>query len=204
MAWNSGLSQLRDLLAELCPTEKASRQIVTFAGLDDSQIPFDPSASLNWFQILSYADRHDRVGALVEEACKAAPKRCHDLTRAELEYRAQSEGSAAGRGGPGETPSGGEDLLSTLHIDPDDPPYAALRQLLGEAFSAQELLRFCQDRADFRPVTTSFGPGHGLDDLIDQLLEYCRTRLLWDELVAGLIQVRPNQVQRFSGSLGRS
>jgi len=90
---------------------------------------------------------------------------------------------------------------STIHIDPDNPPFAALRALLAEAFLPDELRRFCLDRSKFRPVVGRFGSGHGLDDIIDELFDYCRTRLLWDELVREVSQVRPNQVTRFAADL---
>ncbi|HSR32900.1 MAG TPA: CHAT domain-containing protein, partial [Anaerolineae bacterium] len=94
-----------------------------------------------------------------------------------------------------------QETLPTIHIDPDDPPYAALRELLNAAFDPDGLHRFCQERRAFRPVLRRFGPGHGLDNMIDELLEYCRTQLLWDELVAEIARVQPRQVARFADRL---
>jgi hypothetical protein len=91
--------------------------------------------------------------------------------------------------------------LADLHIDPDDPPYGALRALLAEAFLPEELRRFCLERKAFRPVVGRFGTGHGLDDMIDELFDYCRTRLLWDELLAEVTRDRPEQVARFADRL---
>ena len=49
---------------------------------------------------------------------------------------------------------------------------AAIRQLLLAAFTPEELRRFCYDRPTFRPVVSRFGPGHGLDDMVDEVVEY--------------------------------
>jgi len=83
------------------------------------------------------------------------------------------------------------------HIDPDNPPYAALRVLLTAAFDAPALRRFCQVREPFRPVLVQIGPGYGLDDMVDELLDYPRVYLLWDELLAGVAQENPYQFQEF-------
>ena len=94
------------------------------------------------------------------------------------------------------TPNGAD-----LHIDPQDPPYAILRELLTEAFTPEELRRLCLERKAFRPVVARFGPGHGLDDMVDALFDYCRTRLLWDELLSEIARERPEQVARFADRL---
>jgi formylglycine-generating enzyme required for sulfatase activity len=74
---------------------------------------------------------------------------------------------------------------------------AAIRQLLLAAFTAEELRRFCYDRPDFRPVVRRFGPGHGLDDMADELITYCENYLLIPELLAALKQHNPRQYARF-------
>ena len=77
-------------------------------------------------------------------------------------------------------------------------PYdtAAIRDLLLNAFSPQELRWFCQDRELFRPIVVRFSEKHGLDDMVGEVVDYCRTRLLWEELLDELEQVRPKQVVR--------
>ena len=62
---------------------------------------------------------------------------------------------------------------------------AAIRQLLLAAFTASELRRFCQDREAFQPLLHQFSPNDGLADMIDRIIVYCETRLLWDEFLAG-------------------
>ena len=76
-----------------------------------------------------------------------------------------------------------------------------MRKLLTEAFSAKDLRRFCQERRAFRPVMARFGPGQGLDDMVDQVLDHCRMQLLWDELMVEVARVRPAQVARFANEL---
>ncbi len=87
--------------------------------------------------------------------------------------------------------------VSIPHIDPDNPPYAALRRLLTTAFDGPRLRRFCQVRDPFRAVLVQFGQGQGLDDMVDRLLDYTRIYLLWDELLAGVAEENPYQFQEF-------
>lgn len=68
-------------------------------------------------------------------------------------------------------------------IDPDNPPYARLRQLLKAAFDARSLRRI-EDEDNFSEMRHRFAPGDNVDDLIDELFEFCRTGMLWDELLA--------------------
>jgi formylglycine-generating enzyme required for sulfatase activity len=79
---------------------------------------------------------------------------------------------------------------------------AKIRDLLSAAFTPQDLRRFCQDRPFLRPVVAKFGPGHGLDDMIQQVIDYCRTQLLWDEMLAEVRQVSPRQYARYEPYLG--
>jgi hypothetical protein len=88
-----------------------------------------------------------------------------------------------------------------LHIDPDNVPYATIRDLLGAAFTPETLRRFCQDRPAFEPLLRRFSPAGGLVGLVDELLDYCRTELLWDDLLAEVAQVNPRQYARFESSL---
>lgn len=82
-----------------------------------------------------------------------------------------------------------------------DYDLAVIRELLIAAFTAEELGRFCQDRPSFRPVCDTFGPGHGLDDMVQEVIDYCATRLLWEDLLAAVEEVRPRQYHRFEAAL---
>lgn len=82
-------------------------------------------------------------------------------------------------------------------IDPENPPVAAIRDLLESAFTVKTLNRFCWDHQAFRPLRKQFSPAHGLADIVDLVIEYCETSLLWDELLAGVQEVNPRQYARF-------
>jgi WD40 repeat protein len=69
------------------------------------------------------------------------------------------------------------------------------------AFDAAELRQFCQDRLAFRPVLNLLGQGHGLDDMVDELVGYCQTRLLFDRLLVDIRAARPRQYARFDREL---
>jgi hypothetical protein len=77
----------------------------------------------------------------------------------------------------------------------------AIRQLTRDAFTDKELRRFCQDDAVFRPILTSFGADFSLEDMTDVLIEYCRTRLLFLELLSGIRKWNPKQYKRHEKQL---
>lgn len=83
-----------------------------------------------------------------------------------------------------------------------DPPLAVVRKLLLAAFTPEALRRFCLDRPAFQPVVAEFGPGHGLHDMVDRLLAYCRTRLLWQELLEAVKEENPRQYAQYEEALG--
>jgi len=87
-------------------------------------------------------------------------------------------------------------------IDPANPPYPLLRNLLRQVFTAETLPRFCQDRPLFRDLRNSFGPRAGLDDMIDDLFEFCHTRLLWEELLDGVAAHSPGWYNRVAAEQG--
>jgi hypothetical protein len=72
-----------------------------------------------------------------------------------------------------------------------------IRKLLLAAFSAEELPRFCQDHPSLRPILNTFGPGHGLDDMVGEVIDYCETHLLFAELLNGVKEYNPPQHARF-------
>lgn len=86
---------------------------------------------------------------------------------------------------------------------PDDAGYnvAAIRRLLLEAFTAQDLPRFCRDRPRLRPIVYRFGPNHGLDDMVDEVILYCGTHFMWAELLAAVQEANPDQYARFEAEL---
>ena len=84
----------------------------------------------------------------------------------------------------------------------DDYNIAAIRRLLTAAFDDKELRSLCLDRSVLRPIVARFGSRMGLDDMIDEVIDYCRTRLVWDELLAAVKEERPAQYVRFAPELG--
>jgi hypothetical protein len=92
---------------------------------------------------------------------------------------------------------------SQAPIPVDEPAYnlAAIRALLQAAFTAETLRRFCLDRPAFRPITAEFGPGHGLDDMVDCVIDYCETHLLWQEFLAEVERENPRQYRRYERKL---
>jgi flagellar basal body-associated protein FliL len=92
---------------------------------------------------------------------------------------------------------------SQTPIPVDEPAHnlAAIRDLLEAAFTAETLRRFCLDRPAFRPITAEFGPGHGLDDMVDRVIDYCETHLLWREFLAEVERENPRQYRRYERRL---
>ena len=74
---------------------------------------------------------------------------------------------------------------------------SAIRDLLLAAFSAETLVRFCQDRSAFRPVIDEFSPGHGLADMVDEIVTFCEKQWLWDDLLREVEQENPRQFAAF-------
>jgi hypothetical protein len=86
-------------------------------------------------------------------------------------------------------------------VDPDNPPIRTIRKLLVAAFDSDTLYRFCQERTDFRDVLTTFGTGDGLAGMVDKVITFCGTELLWDELLAEVEKENPRQYARFEPEL---
>lgn len=78
---------------------------------------------------------------------------------------------------------------------------AVVCDLMRDAFTAKDLMRFCRDRAIFSPVQSRFGPSPSLEDVIDGLVEYCQKRLLFPELLSEIRLVNPRQYERYLSQL---
>jgi hypothetical protein len=74
---------------------------------------------------------------------------------------------------------------------------AAIRELLQAAFNPETLYRFCLDRPLLQPIVNRFGHGQGEDDMVDEVIDYCETQLLWDGLLAAVEEDNPRQYARF-------
>jgi hypothetical protein len=72
-----------------------------------------------------------------------------------------------------------------------------IRKLLKDAFNAKDLVRFCADRSIFRPILDKFGLDFSFEEMIDVVIEYCRTQRLFPELLETVREVSPRQYQRY-------
>jgi len=89
-----------------------------------------------------------------------------------------------------------------LRVDADGPPIRIIRRLLLAAFDPPESLRrFCQERPDFRGLLNRFGSKYSLDDMVDEVITYSGTYLLWDDLLEEVALVNPVQYERFEPEL---
>lgn len=73
---------------------------------------------------------------------------------------------------------------------------AAIRKLMLAAFTAKDLRRFCFDRPLLRPIVDRFGPGQGLDDMVDEAITYCEKWLLFGPLLGEVRRYNPAQYKR--------
>ena len=77
----------------------------------------------------------------------------------------------------------------------------AIRELLLAAFTANELPRFCRDRLLLRPIVGRFGPKYNLEDMAAEVIDYCETQHLLDELLSQVREANPRQYARFESRL---
>lgn len=79
----------------------------------------------------------------------------------------------------------------------------AINDLLTRAFmNEKDLRRFLRRRKAFQAVLDLVSVDAGLADHVDVLIEYCETRLLFDELLAGIQEENPRQYERLAFPLG--
>ena len=74
MSWNSNLTNLRDVLADLYFMAQDSRRVVEDAGLNPTFIAFDNKAIINWHNILREAQKHNKVQTIIEVAQRDYPE----------------------------------------------------------------------------------------------------------------------------------
>nr|MBA3534604.1 hypothetical protein [Ardenticatenales bacterium] len=68
MPLNDAQSRLRKILATLYPDEASARRVVADAGLDPAYIEFRQSLINIWYSILTQAQHHDKVQAIIDVA----------------------------------------------------------------------------------------------------------------------------------------
>jgi hypothetical protein len=191
------LAVIRELLGEAFDPDGLRIRLTDTANLKLQPLSklFGPNDNLPTMadRIIKYCRTYGLLPDLLEEVKQANP---YQYGRFEDRLRRPV------RSEPDE-PAGRKEV-QPLHVDPDNPPIAAIRGLLLAAFQPQSLRRFCQERPDFRPLLSEFGPGHGLDDMVDKGIDHCGTDLLWDNLLAEIARVSPAQYARFEPQLRQS
>lgn len=76
---------------------------------------------------------------------------------------------------------------------------ANIRSLLVHSFmDSSELRRFCEDRPDFQPFLDLVNPGASLQEHVDIMISYSRTRLLLAGLLAEMRIFNSPQYERFA------
>jgi hypothetical protein len=80
----------------------------------------------------------------------------------------------------------------------------AIYDLLLAAFTGETLQRLCRRTSPLKPILARFGPGQGLDDMADEVVEYCEKNLLLGELLTAVSRENPEQYALFHPNLGRS
>jgi hypothetical protein len=76
-----------------------------------------------------------------------------------------------------------------------------IRELLVGAFDPKDLQRLCMEHPRLRPIVANFGAKYSLNEMIDEVIHYCETEVLWDEFLAAIRDVKPNQYARFESRL---
>jgi len=77
----------------------------------------------------------------------------------------------------------------------------AIRKLLLDAFTVEDLRRFWQDSSAFRDLLDSVEEQKGLKGHVDKLITYCSKRLLFRELLAEVEERNPRQYARHQDKL---
>jgi hypothetical protein len=86
-------------------------------------------------------------------------------------------------------------------VGADEYNIATVRKLLLAAFTTRTLPRFCQDRPTFRPILADLSPDHGLNEMVDRVIDYCETRVRTGELLLEVKNENPRMYARFESQL---
>ena len=78
---------------------------------------------------------------------------------------------------------------------------AVIRRLLLDAFTPDDLVRFCQDRDKFRHFTEYMPTPLSLVSAVDVLIERCEKELLILELLREVQEYNPAQYEKFEHKL---
>ena len=183
MSWNPTLTDLRNVLVELYPTEEDARQIVLTAGLDLSLIGFSTRAINNWTNILLVADNNEQVEDLIQVALEQFP-RSTKLQNAVKAYHGDKPTAISSAAPP---------IPEAAAVDK-----TSLRKAMVKAFSTGELEILCSDiqtglADDGIELQVSLGAvgGSGIEVQVLNLIEYLDRRGHMAYLVDAVRQARP-------------
>lgn len=87
---------------------------------------------------------------------------------------------------------------------PPAPRYnqAAIRKLLLNAFiGAEDLRMFCDDRPPFHPILAYFGPEQGFNTMVNHVIRYCGTKLLFAELLKEVAAYNPERYKQYESEI---
>lgn len=176
------LRTLRNTLADLYPEREDAVRVAGDAGLNLAYINLGNKPINNWHNILAEADKQELVGAIVRIAHEEYP-RSDAIAEA---YANLTQGPSAGTGPRAMQPG---------------PNLAVLAELLQEAFTADDLRRFCLYRPRFSDVLDGVAARPSLNELVDALILFSQTRGILGELLAEVERERPRQYDRFRDRL---
>lgn len=80
---------------------------------------------------------------------------------------------------------------------------SGIRKLFVAAFTVEDLKRFCRDRPALESITTRSSPNASLQDMVDEVIDYCSTQDLFHELLTEVRHANSRQYARFYPYLGR-
>lgn len=145
--------------------------------------------------LVGYCARRGEVPTLVKELEAERPKRFAEW-RGKLIGEAQAPARDTGTRGPGR-----KGYERWREEGADEYQLAAIRSLLQDAFMTGELRRFCQVRPRFLPLLAYFSPNASQEEMIEIVLDYSRTHLLFPELLDGIREVNLRQFERHEARL---
>lgn len=188
MNWIRGLTNLRNILAELYPTILVSRQVVEQAGLPTGLIEFNPASTSNWHGILKQAHLHKKVTVIVSISVEEFPAWYDELKQAEQEYLSYEEATTDSVSGAPGGESAREENYSKTEVSISRDVLIELRDILANRFNTNELKKLCFDLDfDYEDL-----PGQGKSSKAQELVDYCKRRSRIPELIKVGQRQRPD------------
>ncbi len=72
--WNNKLTKLRNILVDLYPNKEDGRLIVDMSGIPKGIVAFNGKSNINWLNILTEANKHNKVQNIVQIASDEFPE----------------------------------------------------------------------------------------------------------------------------------